>query len=131
MDGEEVTFPAPGGRAGWLGKTLRWTAAHLPRHRAALDFAWLRHDSQRFGHSEAVPELGLDAAFDLLLHWIRSAGEAASPAFSNGYHFLLGWQPPHVETTGYLLATLCRLAAQRREPEWLERARAAARWLLL
>ncbi|MBI4581897.1 MAG: hypothetical protein HY718_19525, partial [Planctomycetes bacterium] len=47
---------------------------------------------------------------------------------SSGYSWLIGWQEPYPETTGYIIPTFLDCAELTGQPEFVDRARRMAGW---
>lgn len=78
-------------------------------------------------HEAGEDEKHLRAA----LAWIAEAQDTGKDdGVSAMYSCLQGWQGSYPETTGYLIPTLYDAAEELREPQWRERARRMAEWLL-
>jgi folate-dependent phosphoribosylglycinamide formyltransferase PurN len=65
------------------------------------------------------------------INWLyQSQDVCESGGSSAGYNLILGWQDPYPETTGYIIPTLYRYAAQTGSEEEKKRATRMAEWLL-
>ena len=63
--------------------------------------------------------------------WLSRAQDAsADGGVSYGYSLRGGWRPSYPETSGYIATTFMRLADERQQPAYLERARRILRWLV-
>lgn len=62
--------------------------------------------------------------------WLLEAQRAGGGGgYAHSFHLLRGWQAAYPETTGYIIPTLCRAAAQYGMPELHASVASAVRWL--
>jgi len=110
---------------------LEALSAVRPKHWDALRIS-LSH-SRRLLSSSAPALEHLERA----MSWLRNAQDATgSGGVSWGYRSraairsteTVGWQPAYPETTGYLIETFLRYGHQKKDPDFLDRARRMADW---
>ncbi len=62
--------------------------------------------------------------------WLLEAQRAVDGGgYAHSFHLLRGWQPAYPETTGYILPTLCAVAARTDRGVYRDSVGAAVRWL--
>lgn len=100
--------------------------------RALWDFGRLSvHDLLWPGQSRGSSVQPLEAHLVAALKWLCLAQDVnGTGGFSYGYSARGGWREPYRETTGYIIPTFLRAAAQLARPDLKTRAFRAADWLI-
>src|SRR2546423_12198508 len=92
-----------------------------------------KSERRRDLRSGLTDDPGIDAAVEQALSWLCRAQDRALPrdgGVARHFSLLTGWSASYPETTGYIVPTMLRCAADRGDDSLRERARTMLDWLV-